>query len=50
VTLTETVQEPPAGIVPPVKARLFPPGTAVAAPPVQVVATPGDAAFTSPLT
>ncbi len=46
VTLTVTVQEPLAGIVPPVSATVLPPFVAVTVPPVHVVAPAGVALLT----
>src|ERR1700687_5203116 len=48
VTFPVPVQEPPAGIVPPLKATLVPLLAAVTVPPTQVVAPPAAAVFTSP--
>ena len=47
VTVTETVQLPFAGIVPPERSTDPPPAVAVTVPP-HVVAAAGEAAFTSP--
>lgn len=48
VTLTVTVQLPSAGMVPPLKLRLFPLAGAVTVPPVQVVPASGTAVFCKP--